>query len=41
MYFPVAGIEVQPALPIVVAFVVSFFSSMGGSPVRSCFSPFS
>jgi uncharacterized membrane protein YfcA len=30
MYFPVAGIEVQPALPLVVAFVVSFFTSMGG-----------
>jgi uncharacterized membrane protein YfcA len=30
MYFPVSGIEVQPALPLVVAFVVSFFTSMGG-----------
>ena len=30
MYFPVSGIEVQPALPLVVAFVASFFTSMGG-----------
>ena len=30
MYFPVSGIEVQPAFPLVVAFVVSFFTSMGG-----------
>jgi uncharacterized membrane protein YfcA len=30
MYFPVSGIEVQPAVPLVVAFVVSFFTSMGG-----------
>jgi uncharacterized membrane protein YfcA len=30
MYFPVSGIEVQPALPFSVAFVVSFFTSMGG-----------
>ena len=30
MYFPVSGIEVQPALPLVVAFVVSLFTSMGG-----------
>ena len=30
MYFPVSGIEVQPALPLVVAFIVSFFTSMGG-----------
>jgi len=30
MYFPVSGIEVHPALPLVVAFVVSFFTSMGG-----------
>jgi len=30
MYFPVSGIEVQPALPLFVAFVVSFFTSMGG-----------
>ena len=30
MYFPVSGIEVQPTLPLVVAFVVSLFTSMGG-----------
>ena len=30
MYFPVSGIEVHPALLLVVAFVVSFFTSMGG-----------
>ena len=30
MYFPVSGVEVSPAIPLVVAFVVSFFTSMGG-----------
>ncbi len=30
MYFPVADIEIQPWLPPVVAFVISFFTSMGG-----------
>ncbi|MBI9075913.1 MAG: sulfite exporter TauE/SafE family protein [Desulfatibacillum sp.] len=30
MYFPVAGIEVNPLVPPLVAFVVSFFTSMGG-----------
>jgi len=30
MYFPVAGIEVNPVIPPLVAFVVSFFTSMGG-----------
>lgn len=30
MYFPVAGIEVQPWLPPLVAFGISFFTSMGG-----------
>jgi uncharacterized membrane protein YfcA len=30
MYFPVSGIEVRPALPLVVAFVISFVTSMGG-----------
>jgi uncharacterized membrane protein YfcA len=30
MYFPVSGVEVSPAIPILVAFVVSFFTSMGG-----------
>jgi len=30
MYFPVAGIEVNPLVPPLVAFVISFFTSMGG-----------
>ncbi len=30
MYFPVSGVEVSPAIPVLVAFVVSFFTSMGG-----------
>ncbi len=30
MYFPVAGIEVSPWLPPLVAFGISFFTSMGG-----------
>ncbi|MBU4260262.1 MAG: sulfite exporter TauE/SafE family protein [Proteobacteria bacterium] len=30
MYFPVAGIEVSPWLPPLVAFSISFFTSMGG-----------
>jgi uncharacterized membrane protein YfcA len=30
MHFPVSGIEVSPLIPLVVAFVVSFFTSMGG-----------
>ncbi|RJX34331.1 MAG: sulfite exporter TauE/SafE family protein [Desulfurivibrio sp.] len=30
MYFPIAGIEVSPWLPPLVAFSVSFFTSMGG-----------
>ncbi|SHN52358.1 sulfite exporter TauE/SafE family protein [Desulfovibrio litoralis] len=30
MFFPTAGIEVNPFIPFVVAFVVSFFMSMGG-----------
>lgn len=30
MYFPVAGIEVSPLIPPLVAFCVSFFASMGG-----------
>ena len=30
MYFPVAGIDVHPLLPVVVAFAISFFTSMGG-----------
>ena len=30
MYFPVSGVEISPIIPLVVSFVVSFFSSMGG-----------
>jgi hypothetical protein len=30
MYFPVAGIEVNPLVPSLVAFVISLFTSMGG-----------
>jgi uncharacterized protein len=30
LYFPVAEIEINPLLPIGVAFVISFFTSMGG-----------
>jgi uncharacterized membrane protein YfcA len=30
MIFPVSGIEVNPLIPFAVAFVVSFFTSMGG-----------
>ena len=30
MHFPVSGVEISPAVPLVVAFVVSFFTSMGG-----------
>ncbi|KAF0189437.1 MAG: hypothetical protein FD168_692 [Desulfobulbaceae bacterium] len=30
MVFPVAGIEVHPLVPPLVAFVISFFTSMGG-----------
>lgn len=30
MYFPVSGIDVFPLVPPLVAFVVSFFASMGG-----------
>jgi hypothetical protein len=30
VYFPVAGIEISPWIPPVAAFVVSFFTSMGG-----------
>lgn len=30
MYFPIAGIEVAPWIPPLVAFVVTFFTSMGG-----------
>ena len=30
MLFPVSGVEVNPFVPFIVAFVVSFFTSMGG-----------
>jgi len=30
LYFPVAGIEVHPLIPPVIAFIISFFTSMGG-----------
>jgi uncharacterized membrane protein YfcA len=30
VFFPISGIEVNPLLPFTVAFVVSFFTSMGG-----------
>ena len=30
MYFPISGVEVNPLVPIVVAFFVSFFTSIGG-----------
>jgi uncharacterized membrane protein YfcA len=30
MHFPVSGVDVFPAIPLLVAFVVSFFTSMGG-----------
>jgi len=30
MLFPVSGVEVNPVVPLAVAFVVSFFTSMGG-----------
>jgi len=30
MFFPIAGIEVSPFIPPLVAFVVSFFGAMGG-----------
>lgn len=30
MYFPTANIEVNPLLPPIVAFVIAFFTSMGG-----------
>ncbi len=30
MYFPISGIEINPLVPPVVAFVISFFTSMGG-----------
>jgi uncharacterized protein len=30
MIFPISGIEVSPIIPVIVAFYVSFVTSMGG-----------
>lgn len=30
MYFPVSGIDIFPGVPFIVAFIISFFTSMGG-----------
>jgi uncharacterized membrane protein YfcA len=30
MLFPISGVEVSPIIPLIVAFLVSFFTSMGG-----------
>jgi uncharacterized membrane protein YfcA len=30
MHFPVSGIDIFPAIPLLAAFVISFFTSMGG-----------
>jgi uncharacterized membrane protein YfcA len=30
MLFPISGVEVNPLIPFMVAFFVSFFTSMGG-----------
>ena len=30
MHFDVSGVDVFPLIPVIVAFVVSFFTSMGG-----------
>jgi len=30
LYFPISGVTVNPLIPLVVAFVISFFTSMGG-----------
>jgi hypothetical protein len=30
MYFPISGIDIFPAIPLTVAFIISFFTSMGG-----------
>ena len=30
MYFPLSGIETNPLVPVLVAFIISFFTSMGG-----------
>ena len=38
MLFPVSGVETNPAVPFLVALVVSSFTSMGGS-LRGFFAP--
>lgn len=30
MYFPIADVHIHPLIPVIVAFVISFFTSMGG-----------
>ena len=30
MHFPVSGVDVFPGIPLIVAFIISFFTSMGG-----------
>ncbi len=40
MYFPIAGIEVNPLLPFVAGFIVSFFCSMGGVSGANLLLPF-
>jgi hypothetical protein len=30
MHFPVSGVDVSPVIPLLVAFIISFFTSMGG-----------
>jgi uncharacterized membrane protein YfcA len=30
MYFPISEIHIFPAIPIIIAFIISFFTSMGG-----------
>lgn len=30
MHFPVSGVDVNPAIPFAVSFIISFFTSMGG-----------
>jgi len=30
MLFPISGVEIHPLIPVLVAFIVSFFTSMGG-----------
>lgn len=39
MYFPTADIDVSPFVPPLMAFAVSFFSSMGGLSGAFCCCP--